>query len=314
MNFTIGARGIGKTYGWKRHAINRFIKHGEQFIYLKRYKTDIKGIEQFFDTVAKEFPKHTFRVKGRELYIDDKLAGWVFPLSAWQSLKSREFPEVALIIYDEFLLEDSSKQSYMQDEATALLNLMDTVFRNRENVRCVCLSNAVSIVNPYFIYFGLVPDINKRFNAYDSVVVEIPDSVDFSDERKKTKFGRLIDGTEYGNFSLNNEFVNDSNVFIQKRTKESRFQFAIVYDGLTMGIWVDVDEHLLFLSPDYDPTGKIFALTTDDMDKDRLLMNNYKENYYLYKMVRAFKQGAMRFDNQTMRNIGYEVFKKMRVQ
>lgn len=315
LNFVIGARGIGKTYGMKKHCINRFVKKGEQFIYLKRYKTDVKGLDQFFDTVQQDFPQHTFKVKGRELYIDDKLCGWAMPLSSWQSVKSREFPKVATIIYDEFLLESSSKQRYMDDEPKALLNFMDTVFRNRDNVRCICLSNAVSIVNPFFLYFDLIPDINKRYNKYKSVVVEVPDSVDFTSMRKETKFGELINGTDYGEFSLNNEFINDSNVFIEKRTKESRYKFSVVYNGMTMGVWVDVENTVMYLSQDHDPSSKrVFALTTDDLNEDTLLMNNWKDNYFLRKMVSAFKDGKLRFDNQVMRNIGYEMFKKMRVQ
>lgn len=315
LNFIIGARGIGKTYGYKKFCINRFLKHGEQFIYLKRYKTDVKGVEQFFDTVSQDFPESSFKVKGRELYIDDKLAGWVMPLSSWQSVKSREFPNVCTILYDEFLLEKSSKQSYMQDEPKALLNFMDTVIRNRDNARCICMSNAVSVVNPFFLYFNLIPNIDKRYNAYESIVVEIPDSVDFTEERKKTKFGKLIDGTDYGDFSLGNEFVNDSQVFIEKRSKESKYQFSVVYNGMTIGVWVDTEKGLLYLSNDYDPDSKkVFALSTDDLDENVLLMNTWKNNYYLGKMVNAFLNGYLRFDNQVLRNVGYEMFKKMRVQ
>jgi hypothetical protein len=315
LNFVIGARGIGKTYGFKKHCIKRFIKHGEQFIYLKRYKTDIKGSEQFFDAVSKEFPEHTFKVKGRELYIDDKLCGWIMPLSAWQSVKSREFPDVATILYDEFLLESSSKQSYMQDEPKALLNFMDTVFRNRTNVRCICMSNAVSVVNPFFLYFDIIPNIDRRYNAFKSVVVEIPDSVDFRDERKKTKFGELISETDYGAFSLGNEFINDSKVFIEKRTKDSKFIFSVIYKGMTIGVWVDVNEGLMFMSHDHDPsTKKIYAMSTDDLDENTLLMSSWKQNYHLKKLAGAFMNGYLRFDNQVLRNIGYEMFKKMGVQ
>jgi hypothetical protein len=53
-------------------------------------------------------------------------------------------------------------------------------------------------------------------------LIEIPDSKDFSAERRKTRFGQLIDGTEYGEMSLDNDFVNDSNVFIEKRSKDSK--------------------------------------------------------------------------------------------
>jgi hypothetical protein len=192
---------------------------------------------------------------------------------------------------------------------------MDTVFRDRENVRCIGMANAVTIVNPFFLYFGLIPNIKKRYNAYESIVIEIPNSEDFSAARRKTKFGALIDGTEYGEMSLDNTFTNDSSVFIDKRSKDSKFQFAILYNGLYMGIWVDVEKGLMYLSTDYDPSTKlIFAMTTDDLNENTLLMTTWKNNYYLMKLVSAFKKGFLRFDNQVLRNVGYELFKKMHVQ
>ena len=33
LNFIIGGRGIGKTYSFKKDAINRFKKKGKQFFY-----------------------------------------------------------------------------------------------------------------------------------------------------------------------------------------------------------------------------------------------------------------------------------------
>ena len=48
FNFIIGNRGGGKTYGMKNYVINKFIKKGEQFIYLRRYKTEVKRINTFF--------------------------------------------------------------------------------------------------------------------------------------------------------------------------------------------------------------------------------------------------------------------------
>lgn len=315
LNFVIGARGIGKTYGFKKYVVKRFIKTGEQFIYLKRYKTDIKGINQFFDSLSKEFPEHSFKVKGKELYIDDKLCGWVMSLSSWQSIKSREFPNVTTLIYDEFMLEDSSNQRYMDNEPEALLNLMDTIIRNRDNARMICLSNAVSITNPFFIYFDVIPNINKRYNAYEDIVVEIPDSKDFSNERIKTPFGSLISKVDYGKFSLGNEFVNDSSVFIEKRSKDSRFQFSIVFSGMTFGIWVDVEQGVMYLSDDFDPSTRYkFSLTTDDLNEDSPLIKNWRDNFFLSRMVNAFLNGYLRFDNQMCRNIGYEIFRKMRIQ
>jgi hypothetical protein len=297
----------------KEYPIKRFLKNGEQFIYLRRYKPELKKVTNYFNDIKEHFPEHEFKVKGREFYIDGKLCGWAIPLSSWQSEKSTSYPNVTTIIYDEFIREKDNS-GYMPNEVNALLNLMDTVIRTRDNARCICLSNAVSVVNPYFLYFNLIPDINKRFNAYEDIVIEIPSSKDFAEERKKTKFGKLIDGTDYGEMSLDNTFVNDSHVFIEKRSKDSKFVFSVVYKGMTMGIWVDQDLGLLYISHDYDPSSKLtFALTTDDLNENTMMLTGWKTNYYLKKMVRAFMNGYLRFDNQVLRNTGYEMFKKMNV-
>ena len=37
FNFIIGERGVGKTFGAKKFCINRFLKYGEQFVYIRRY-------------------------------------------------------------------------------------------------------------------------------------------------------------------------------------------------------------------------------------------------------------------------------------
>jgi hypothetical protein len=314
LNFIIGARGIGKSYSMKKYPINRFLKYGEQFIYLRRYKDELKKIPNYFNDIMTAFPDHSFKVKGRQFYIDDKIAGWAIPLSSWQSEKSNAYPKVSTIIYDEFIREKDNS-GYIPNEVEALLNLMDTVFRDRDNVRTICLSNAVSVVNPYFLYFNLVPNIEKRFNAYSNILIEIPDSRYFSDERRKTKFGSLIDGTEYGEMSLDNTFTNDSQVFIEKRSKESKFIFSVIYKGMTMGIWVDQEEGILYLSNDHDPSTKnVFALSTEDLSENAMLLTGWKQNFYLKKLARAFMNGYLRFDNQVLRNLGYEMFNKMRIQ
>jgi hypothetical protein len=314
LNFIIGARGIGKSFAMKEYPIKRFLKHGEQFIYVRRYKPELKKVTNYFNDIMTLFPDHQFKVKGREFYIDNKLAGWAIPLSSWQSEKSNAYPNVSTIVFDEFIREKDNS-GYMPNEVEALLNLMDTVFRNRDNVRCVCLSNAVSVVNPYFLYFGIVPNTNKRYNAYESILVEIPDSKDFSEERRKTKFGNLIDGTEYGEMSLDNEFTNDSQLFIEKRSKDSKFVFSVIYKGMTIGVWIDQEVGLLYLSHDHDPSTKFcFALSADDLKENAMMLTGWRNNYYLKKLVKAFMNGYLRFDNQVLRNTGYEMFKKMNVQ
>jgi hypothetical protein len=83
---------------------------------------------------------------------------------------------------------------------------------------------------------------------------------------------------------------------------------------LTLGVWVDVDMGILYLSQDYDPSTKqIFALTSDDLTENNMMIKGWRNHYHLRKMVRAFMNGYLRFDNQVIRNVGYEIFKKMNI-
>ena len=51
FNFIVGDRGVGKTYGCKKWAIEDFLKTGAQFIYLRRYQTEFKRTNKFFDDI-----------------------------------------------------------------------------------------------------------------------------------------------------------------------------------------------------------------------------------------------------------------------
>lgn len=311
LSFVIGARGFGKTYGFKKFVINQFIKHGYQFIYLRRYKSEFSKVKFFFDAVKKEFPQHKFEVKGRTFYINDKIAGWGIPLSSWQSEKSTEYPDVATIIFDEFIREKDMGR-YLPNEPRALLNFTDTVFRLRDGAqnRIICLSNAVTIVNPYFVFFGLIPDKNKEFYTKGECVVQIADSTDFVEERKQTRFGKLIAGTEYAEMALNNEFTGDNYTFVAKRTKDSNFLFAITYDGLTFGVWHD--NNYMYMSQQYDMyTKNHFAIRNEDMTEDTKLCINANSHYYLKKFLSAFNKGLLRFDNLKIRGIGYDILKRL---
>jgi predicted AAA+ superfamily ATPase len=67
-NFILGARGLGKTYGAKRKAIRDFINKGDQFIYLRRYSTELKSVKTtFMADIAHEFPQTVFRLQGEEI-------------------------------------------------------------------------------------------------------------------------------------------------------------------------------------------------------------------------------------------------------
>lgn len=102
-----------KLTGITKFVINRFIKKGEQFAYIRRYKSELKkSVSTFFDSMIKndEFVGHNLSHKGNTFYVDEKTCGFAMTLSTAQDLKSSNFDNVKFIIFDEFIIEPRPKK------------------------------------------------------------------------------------------------------------------------------------------------------------------------------------------------------------
>lgn len=315
LNFVVGARGIGKTYSWTKRIIKRFINHGEQFVYLRRYKTELVDVATFFDAVVanEEFPTHRFEVKGKEFYIDDNLAGYAIPLSIASQKKSTSYPKVTTILFDEFLI-DKGTFRYLDKEVDKLLGLLDTIIRNRDNVTCVCLSNAITVANPYFLYFKIELDLGQEFTVNPDYVVQIPESRDFAEARTKTRFGKMIRKTPYGGHALDNDFVGDTDDFIQERTQYSKFMSSVKLENMVIGFWLDYDVGLIYASTKYDPSYRQIALTKKDHDETTYISDNWRSNPVLSSIVRAYQKGYLRFETQAVKHACYDMLTRFNLR
>lgn len=316
LNFVNGARGLGKTFFFKKFIVKRFIEKSEQFIWLRRNKSDLKKIKNFFDDLKSEgfLEGVETKVLGRELYVNKKLCGWAIPLTSWQSEKSTAYPNVKTIIYDEFLLEKSNV-TYIPNEVESFLNLLDTVIRTRDDVRVFCLSNSTTIVNPYYLYFNLVPDTNKRFNKFENIVIEIPENKDFAHEREKTAFGRLIRSTDYANMSIDNKFTQDSYTFVEPKTDISKLQYLLLIDEkTTYGIWYDDVLRTYYVSNKFNNNVRLKLTNNIQLvEPDVTYFKHHADHIGIYTLSDNFKKGNVCFENITIRKIMYDLFKKIKV-
>lgn len=107
----------------KKFLISRFIKHGEQFAYIRRYKAELKeSTDTFFDDLIKEnLFDNDFKVKSNKFYCDGKVMGFAFTLSTSQSLKSSSFPSVTNLMFDEFIIEPRPKKVLSEKRSSCFL-------------------------------------------------------------------------------------------------------------------------------------------------------------------------------------------------
>lgn len=318
LNFILTNRGFGKTFGAKCNVIKKFIKKGEQFVYVRRYKTELNDIHKFFDSpdLRKKFKTHTFEVKGKTFYIDGKIAGYAIALSTSQKLKSVDYPFVTTIIFDEFIV-DKGCIRYLTNEVDVFLDLYETIARKRNNVKAYLLANNVSIVNPYFTYFDVTPKKTERFTiARDGeLVVEMCTDTVFINEKLETKFGKLIKGTKYADYSIYNNSLRDSEVFIEKRPKRNTSPvMSITYNGETAMIWLDYKTGIFYCDDKYMKTCNEYVLSCEDHNPSTLLNASGINLNMLKQLISYFQVGRVRFSDQNIKHLMYDIFRSLGVK
>ena len=317
FNFILSPRGNGKSYGGKEKVIKNYLKRKEQFLYVRRYKDELKDIDKFFDDIREKFDGVEFEVKGKKAFINGEVAGYFVALSTSQKLKSVPFPFVTTILFDEFIV-DKGHITYLRNEVEVFLDLFETVARKRDNVRAIFLANNVSRVNPYFTYFKCIPKDNERFTvAKDGeVVVEMFTDENFIEEKYNTKFGKLIRNTNYGNYAINNKSLRDNDTFIQKyKPKNCNFLFSVLYKGKEIGFHISYDEGLWYCNNEIVQNSKRrFTITKDDHDINLIMYNSLNKFPLFNDFVKYYRMGLVRFKNIEIKSNVYDIMQYMNIK
>lgn len=299
LNFVLAGRGVGKTYGAITAVVKDFIKNGNQFIYLRRYKTELSTcVPNFFSQhiYNDAFPDHDLEVRNNKFYIDGELAGYAIALSTSKILKSTGFPLVRTIIFDEFTIT-TGVYHYLNHEVEDLLDLAETVFRMRDNGRIWMLGNSTTIYNPYFNYWNISLPYDGDYKLYQDglILVNYVTNPAYSEAKLKTKMGRLTAGTKWGDYAINNKFLQDSESFIHKRPPYARFFFNLHIEDNTFGIWFD-DDAFWYVSSDYDPDSKAnFAVSRNDHTETTLLLS--RVDPIIRNLLERYKDAHLVFEN-----------------
>ena len=311
INFLIGERGVGKTYGASKFVTSRFINKGEEFVYIRRYKSELqKAVPEFFKALInnEEFKDHKLTTKGNKFIIDDQVAGYSFSLSTAQSLKSTNFPKVKTIIFDEFIIEEGQNH-YIKNEVENFLGMVESICRMKD-VRIFMLANAVTISNPYFIYFDLSLPYNTDIKTYKDglILVQYMYNKEYREAKAQTKFGKLTANTEYSKYANENNFRLDNKNFIEKKTGSSRCSFGIKYKDNTYGVWFDFNEGKIFVSQDIN-TSQIFACTLHDHTPNTMLLSAIKDYNSWKTFIKNYKLGNVYYENVKIKNSIQELIK-----
>ena len=327
-NFVVGVRGGGKTFNMIKYGIEKFLKDGTQFIYLRRQVVqlddacvgrDTQG--DLFAYIRHEgyFEDHELKVVsdksgGYNFYIDDKIMGYGKALSTSMSRKSMALPNVGLIIFDEFMIDDKAKiERYLgqgTNEPFIFENFYETVTRGRD-IPVFFIGNAFSMVNPYFIHFNIRfkpnPDKDIYKGKFWTVVLWRDEA--FIKSREKTQFYQATKDTKFHEHAFGNSFYLDNKDFIKKRSKESEHQFSLVYLGKTYGVWVDWNKGTYYVSTKGANTSrdKTISMSLSDNKPNNVNIRRYRNLPFMKMFRSAADTNSIFYDTQETFNMMSEV-------
>lgn len=303
LNFVVGPRGVGKTYSAKRRLIRNFIQKGEQFVYLRRFETETKRgqMELLFSDIASEFGEYDFGFKNGVFYLDCKPMGWAIPLSKSAQYKSTPFPNVSMIVFDEFII-DVGLIRYLPNEVQTFNEMYSTIARLRD-VRVLFLSNAITFTNPYFLFYDLKLAPGKKIFKRGDILLELVDSPVYEDAAANTRFGKIIEQTEYGKYAIHNEFLRDTTTFIEKMPGPGVCLLNLLAEGITFGVYGYKENTTLYITENPDMSKETVALDVSSHTTDSVMSKSSWASPTVGIIKQEFYMGRVRFATMKAKNV-----------
>ena len=315
VNILIGERGVGKSFGAKDYVIRKYKKKKEKFLYIRRYEAELKSVFQkdFFGDIKEKHNDVLLEAKQKKFYMNGEVFGYAKRLTEAQDLKSVSFDDITTIIFDEYGIE-KNRRYYLSSEGMIIAGLLDSVIRNRNNVKVFFLMNATEGLefSPLFTFFNLKLPYNTDIKLFkqNTILVQYMNNEEFRKERKETLIGKMMEGTLYENYALKNEIIDKTTEFIDKKQGTAKFTFAFIYNGETFGVWNDFKNGKVYVSEDYLKNSPcIFSITLKD-SRPNVMMISALSRYDFWKMfLKYFKLGVVYYENQKIKHYVYEIIR-----
>lgn len=317
-NMVVGARGLGKTFAFKRWGVRNHLKTGEQFFYLRRYDTEQHGKETFFDDLREFFPDHEFRVNGNRGEIARRDNGgdplewstccWFGALSQAGNIKSIPYPLVTLLVFDEAI---PNNLRFLPDEAGQFSELYSTIDRWKDKTRVVMLANAVTLANPYFARYRI--DVAgqlarmEQFRTYCDgfFCVELADYGGFSTKVASTRFGRFITAydEDYAQYAIGNTFQDGSEALVSPIPTTAVGSIRIHTPTMgEFGLYVDDTDGVVshWISRRLPPPAERVTFDPHAVDEHTQLVS--RSTPFIRRLRATYDAGALRFDTAAVKS------------
>lgn len=303
-------RTAGKTTYFSRLLINRFLKTGNKFCLLYRFKNELDGIADKFykDIGSLFFPEYEMseKIMSKGTYVSLKLndeeCGYAVALNCADSIKkmSHLFSDVKTLYMDEF---QSETNTYCPKEIQKLMSIYTSMARGQgEQSRYIPLymcSNNVSLLNPYFTEFGIGERLRSdtKFLRGTGWVLEANFNENASKAMQLSPFMQAFQSNNrYKEYATQQVYLNDNTAFIENMHGRSRYVCTLHYLDNDYAIREYADQGILYCDTRADKTHPVkIAVTLDDHNINYVMLEKYR--FQIDYMRHLFEVGCFRFKN-----------------
>jgi len=225
-------RGFGKTASILRYITENCSKDW-QFIYVRQTDETLGRVKNNLFEVCEDLewikPGEIVCMGGEYVRKDEEgrpqVVGYPVALNVSSQFKGINYSKVKLIFVDEFIDENGR---YIANEFSKFLSLISTALRRRD-CKIVMAANCASIYNPYYVGWGIRPNPNEEFTKIPErdMLIQNAQASEFQEAMKETLAYKLLKGTEYGDFALENKNILDKYDFVKVVRSQKYVDFNI---------------------------------------------------------------------------------------
>lgn len=314
-----GNRSAGKTTGFLLCALMLWCKYKMKFILIYRYSYEIGSANEIFYDILAQYPifgkEMTTKPQAKGLFynilLDGISCGFSISLNNVDGLKkySPIFKDCYFCVMDEMSTESGK---YLTKELDKLQSILISVSRGggkqSKEMKLCLLSNRISLVNPYFIGFGIYKKIKKDTKILhgSGYVAEFNYTESSSNAINENKLLKAFKESNYLKSMTSDIYLLDDSIFIQKPTGKSKYIFTFIFNGEKFGVWNYFEENYIYVTTKINNDFPIvIALKPSDHNQNTLMLNKY--DYLFQNIKNAYEKGFLRFNDLKAKNAIIEI-------
>lgn len=304
-------RSAGKTTQiMARQMIDFKLSKGKaQFAMLFREVGEVGASAGLYDSVINYYPdlgnevRSESRANGlyHQLYLDDEPCGVAMPIKYPDKLKKHSpyFQNIELAFMDEMQTEDGK---YLTNEPQKLESVLRSIGRGQGQrsrfFKTILASNPVSVMNPYYIYFGiynrLKPD--TKFLRGHGWVGNFSLDTKAQAEAQENKAFKWARNSQYTAYAQDGQYLFDDSVFVSEMKGNFKYVWTLQINGKLYGLRNYYNSGILYVTKKYDKNYKnIITFKHADHNTSTTLVNR---THPVFKHLKLYYENkGMRFDS-----------------